>query len=154
MKFLQVYHVTGTFWNDFWMGRELNPFWCGVDIKFVLFRSAIFLWLIVDWSLLAAQFQVKGVVTPSLAIVVIMHTVCMANTIKNEVSQCRQRVDGKYSTVCALLSGCPKLQKWVVPSATLLINKGSIGGGGGGGGGGSHSSWLALLWITTSSPSW
>jgi len=77
------------------MGRELNPRWCGVDIKFVLFRSAIFLWLIVDWSLLAAQFQAKGVVAPSLAIVVIMHTVCMANTIKNEVSRCSQGVGNK-----------------------------------------------------------
>ena len=52
-----------SFWDDFVMGAELNPFVFGVNIKFFSYRPAMSGWLVVNLSFLCQQYQVLGFIT-------------------------------------------------------------------------------------------
>lgn len=79
----------GTFLNDFWIGRELNPRFGSFDVKIAFFRAGMIAWLLVDWLYLGLQFRNDGAVRPALGLVVFCHTIYIFLTIQNEV--CRLR---------------------------------------------------------------
>lgn len=54
--------------EDFVMGAELNPFVCGVDVKFFSYRPAMAGWLLINLSFLAKQHDDLGAVTGRMAL--------------------------------------------------------------------------------------
>jgi len=79
--------VTNELFNDFFMGRELNPRIWGdlMDLKFFCeLRPGLIGWMLVDWSLAASQYKATGAVSPALALVVIFQTIYVFDALKNE----------------------------------------------------------------------
>lgn len=52
-----------SFFDDFVMGAELNPFVLGVNIKFFSYRPAMSGWLVVNLSFLCKQYEQLGFIT-------------------------------------------------------------------------------------------
>ncbi|KAL9675352.1 hypothetical protein QQ045_003554 [Rhodiola kirilowii] len=46
-------HVTGNFMHDWWFRIQLNPNYLGLDIKFLLVRSGMMGWLLINLSVSA-----------------------------------------------------------------------------------------------------
>ena len=80
--------LSGTFLNDFWMGRVLNPR-CetlNVDLKQLGMRCGLVIWLLIDWMYLVERFKSTQTVEPALAFVVLCHTIYILFSVRNEVS--------------------------------------------------------------------
>lgn len=52
-----------SFFDDFVMGAELNPFVLGVNVKFFSYRPAMAGWLVVNLSFLCKQYELLGFIT-------------------------------------------------------------------------------------------
>lgn len=52
-------HITGNFIHDWWFGIQLNPQFLGIDLKFLLIRSGMIGWVIINLSVAAKAFQLK-----------------------------------------------------------------------------------------------
>ncbi|XP_067938562.1 delta(14)-sterol reductase TM7SF2-like [Watersipora subatra] len=78
---------TGSMFNDFFMGLELNPRIGNLDLKFFFeLRPGLIGWMLIDWSLCASQMRADGSVHPALFLVTLFQTIYVLDALKNESS--------------------------------------------------------------------
>jgi len=78
---------TGNGVYDFFIGRSLNPRLCGLDLKyFCELRPGLILWVLINLSMAAKQYEKHGVVTSSMILVNIFQAYYVYDALSSEVS--------------------------------------------------------------------